>query len=514
MSVTRASQGTSNYLELVTASPWVMTGRAFTICCWAYSTATGYNGWRTFVSTFDGSTGGWEFGQGGGGSGSGGYYLTWQTTGGAYADANIYNVTEVPVTNQWQFVAAQYGTGDGTGDCRLVVSDGPNMPFRVYTAAGTTAMPSSSRKLRILHSSDNSTNGMTGHVAYVRMFEGLLSDGDIARVRDGGPTIPPDLYPRVICAVDLGQGAPYRDIGPKNLGAFTVTGTVNTAYNPPLSAQSPRQPWYMAVISGGSALVKVVTESIQIAETKLNPRGLFRTRTETVDIGESTPNPRGLFRTETETIQIAQTNPNPRGLFRVRTDTIDLSETALKVLGLIRIKTETIDIGEAFVKVLGLVRLKTDGVNIAQTVLNPRGLFRTRTEVVQIGETTPHPRALTRVRTETEQISQTTPNPMAKTRVQTEGVNVSESRLSLRALTRLRTETINIAQTALNLRGLFKVTTDTIQIANTFVKILNGTPVVSGLIHVVSAILKGPQSLHPKRKKAQDNDDDTTNDPE
>lgn len=239
-------QGASgaNYLELATASPWVQTGRAFTVMAWFYQTSL-VNQWNPGVSSYDGTANSWELGSRSDSVTGSVMYFTWSTAGTYYGAPSVTaatgNITGMPViaANEWHHVAVRY---DLNRNATTPVQFDMWLDGRLVGASAATtavAIASGSRKIRIKQSSDNAGVTFPGSVADVRLFEGILSGADIQRNRMA-PMCPKYLYSRCILDLPLqtmpGSAVWAVDTGPKRLGSLTAVGTVAYAFDPPIQA--------------------------------------------------------------------------------------------------------------------------------------------------------------------------------------------------------------------------------------------------------------------------------------
>jgi hypothetical protein len=226
----------ANYWEAKTANASVQRGTPFTMMAWVKMTtvATNYSG---ILSTYDGTANGWEFGARSA-NGSNGWYFYWSNGGVYFGDAAALGGTLV--ASVWYHLCVRYGLNGLTATTYDMVQDG-NV---VATAAAQTqpVMPAQARKLRIHQSSDNAGVGMPGQTACLRMFDGILTLGDIHRNRVSA-TAPLDMRSRCVFdipGINRASAAIPFDIGPRNLGAFGATGTTTVADDPPAATQAVR----------------------------------------------------------------------------------------------------------------------------------------------------------------------------------------------------------------------------------------------------------------------------------
>lgn len=291
----------ANYWEQAkAATPFVQTGRPFTVMAWVNLSAVTTD-WSCICSTYDGTANSWECGARGGVAANGWTgncpYFTWAAAGTYYGEScsgpSAYASTTL-AADVWTHLCWRYGLNGGTQ-----FDEVRNGRIVGTTGTGGVAIAAGVRKLRIHQSSDNAGAGMPGRTACIRMFEGCLSLPEIEENRRS-ILCPPSLrYKNIfdIPGINRTGFEPPVDKGPKNLGPFIRVGTVTTSFDPPVFVR-PVRPVRRRIWDSGTA-TRTATAAVTIGAATCSGAATFAPGTKTasaaVTVGRATASGTATF---------------------------------------------------------------------------------------------------------------------------------------------------------------------------------------------------------------------------
>lgn len=120
--------------------------------------------------------------------------------------------------------------------------------------------------------------------------------------------------------------------------------------------------------AGGDALVRVINESMAVAEDTGRPRGLVRAVADSIAITEAVSRARDLVRVIAEAMAITEAATRARSLLRVVTEGMSVTEATIRARGLIRMVADSLAITEAAGRVRGLLRVVNESLGITEAV--------------------------------------------------------------------------------------------------------------------------------------------------
>lgn len=267
MAIQKASAASSNYLS-TPSSAFNNPQGDFCLMFWLnVSTVTTTSGtYRSVMGTYNTTTG-WEVNLHGNGTSA---RVQLEVTGVA-ASYNSQEANVAVVANEWHHYAINYQFGAAAGSRMTFYVDGTPVSA-VADATANTNIVNAAAPLRIGQDADSATS-FAGSLAYLRMFGGLLSQGEIlAEMRSTTVT-----NRRVSTTFDYpleasgGSNVFAVDRGPNRLHATAKTGTVSWDAGPRLpkreTVQLLQQDPYLFAMAPTGGVAGDVASSLTLASS-------------------------------------------------------------------------------------------------------------------------------------------------------------------------------------------------------------------------------------------------------
>lgn len=238
------------------------------------------------------------------------------------------------------------------------------------------------------------------------------------------------------------------------------------------------------------ALIRVISESAQVSESRARVVGIRRVVNDTVQVAESLVRALGLRRIVTEAVNIAESISRVVGIRRVVSEVVNVAESVARFIGLLRARTETVNVAESILNRIGILRVRTETEQVSESTLRFVGLRRIINEAVSVAEAVVRKVGLTRVSTEVANVSENRVRVVGLRRVITEGVQAGESLLRLIGLVRVRAETTSVAETVPRRVGLARILTEAIQVAEAVVQLRGLSRVLTEAVNVAESVVR------------------------
>ena len=244
--------------------------------------------------------------------------------------------------------------------------------------------------------------------------------------------------------------------------------------------------------AGATAVTKVVSSTVQVAEGVLRNLGLVRvlgemeqavegvlramvmTRTVGMDVAlsEGRLGMRGLVRPLGSSLAVSEGTQGTRGLLRVLGEMLQMDESVLRFRGLLRVVNEVVQVDDGWVRVLGLVRVLGEGVAVGETAVGLRALVRQVAEQMALSEDRLWFRGLLRVVDEVVTVDEGSLRFRGLLRVVDESESVVEGAGYLRGLLRMVGESMQIGEGVVRSMGLVRWVNEVVQVDDGWVRVL------------------------------------------
>jgi len=119
----------------------------------------------------------------------------------------------------------------------------------------------------------------------------------------------------------------------------------------------------------GSSLVRLVTESAELAEAIARIRALLRLEAESIEFVEAAPWTRSRLQALAEGVEFAETLEHALGRVAAAAEAIELAEGPVRSLGLNRALADTVEAAEAVVRAGAIARLIVEGLALDEATL-------------------------------------------------------------------------------------------------------------------------------------------------
>lgn len=217
-----------------------------------------------------------------------------------------------------------------------------------------------------------------------------------------------------------------------------------------------------------TALVKVVTENINIVETITSSMTLLRFAADIINLPEGVVSSQALTRVADETLNIEEQLSKTLGKFKVIDENISISEGILKALGKVITFDESVSIQEDVLKAILKIIVADENVSIDEAINQALAKIIFNDETVSLNEDTV--------------------KAMAKVRAVDELLNLEEALVSSLQLNRTFNDTVSLIETLATAKGLAVIISE---VLNT----LETTPLLKTFIVVIDEVINSIETF-------------------
>lgn len=224
---------------------------------------------------------------------------------------------------------------------------------------------------------------------------------------------------------------------------------------------------------------KIINETLQVVESKLNIRGLVRILSESISFIESVIYQKGMKKIIDEAIQLMEGRLRAIQFRRIVSETLQAIESSLPAKAMKRIINETINLVESIVRRLGLKRIINESLSIAENIVKKLTymggqLIKVISEAVQLVETRLRIITLRRIINETVQFVEDKIKTLTMRRIINETINLIETRLRVINLRRIINETAQLIESNLNPKIMKRIVNETVNLIENIIKYFSG----------------------------------------